>query len=55
MGKYTTAKLTVKIHHPNYSKAKQVIEMECDILITNAKMLNQKETEAVLKREKHSN
>ena len=54
MGKYTIAKLTVKIHNLNYSKAKQVIKMEHDIPITNAKTLNRKEAEVVLKREKHN-
>lgn len=47
IGKYTIVKLTVKIHNVNYSKAIKVNEMECDVLVTNAKRLNQKEAGAV--------
>lgn len=50
--KYAIVKLIVKIHNLNYSKAKKVNKMECDVLITNVKMLNQREAEVVLRREK---
>lgn len=41
----------MKIHNLIYSKAKKVSKMECDVLITNVKMLNQKEAGTILRRE----
>lgn len=44
----------MKIPRLNYSKAKKVNKMECDVLNTNARTLNQKEARAVLRREKQN-